>query len=155
MVKAKKKNKKTKKKTKKRGRIVNTPPPRKANGQLISGWGRGSKQIKKKKPKIKVKRNALGHILPGERLNPVGGPKSTSRIDALNAAITRVEKEKNQSFLDMCVKKAWDDTAMATAILKKLHPDLRAIEQLNIPCDSMADKEAAEIRERMKKRFGG
>lgn len=157
MVKAKKK---TKKKAKKQGVVDKTSKPaRNAKGQLVSGWGRGSKQVKKKKkvtaPKKKHKRRADGTLLPGQSaLHLNTGHTKYGRTTELDNAIARVEEKKDQSFLDMCIEKAWDDTAMAIAILRKKYPDLRSVEQLTVPTDDLSNEEAEKWREEFKERFG-
>jgi len=159
MAKTKKKNKKTKKKAKKLGVVAKPPkPPRNSQGQLTSGWGRGSKQVKKKlkAKKKKLARRADGTLLPGQAsLNSQGFKVGSSRSDELAAAFRRVEEKQDKSFLDMCVEKAYEDTAMAIALLRKVHPDLKAIEMLTGSADSIPDEEAAEWREEMNKRFKG
>lgn len=148
---------KAKKKKKKQVKVAKSKkPPRNAKGQLTSGWGKGSKQVKKKLivKKKKAKRDSKGHLLPGTpALNPAGRPAGTSRIDELNMAMHRIEEKKGQSFLDMCFEKAYKDTAMAVAILRKVHPDLRAIEMLAGSADLIPNEEAAEWRDEMNRRF--
>lgn len=155
MVKAKKK---TKKKAKKQASVAKLPkPPRNNKGQLISGWGKGSKQVKKKlkAKKKKPARRANGTLLPGQpSLYPEGGKVGTSRLNALLTSIARVGTQHDKDFLDMLVERAYgDDTPMAIAILNRLLPSLKAIEMLTVSTDAMADKEAEAIRAKKQEEF--
>lgn len=157
MVKAKKKTKKKRRKPD----VVCKPsrPPRNAQGQLIAGWGKGSKKLskadkKKKKIAAKVKRGKDGKLLPGTgSLNPAGPGKSVIYRSNLLAAIREVEAAKGKLWLKTLIEKSYEDTTLAIALLGRLFPQMKAIEMSGTAADSMEDAEAEEIRKEFKKRF--
>lgn len=156
-MKVKKKAKKTRRKQVEIAQ--SSKPQRNTKGQLVHGWGRGSKQVKKKSKKEEAKKKPLraknGQLLPGQVLNPKGRGTGTTRLDALLVSISRVETKKDKAFLDMIVERAYeDDTPMAVAILNRLLPSLRAIEMLTIAADSTSNEEAEKIKREMLNRFG-
>ena len=61
--------------------------------------------------------------------NPKGRPKGTTRTNLLMDAIAKVEKQKGKKkFLIHAVEQAYTDTKVLVAILKKIIPDLKAVE---------------------------
>ena len=64
----------------------------------------------------------------GQSGNPDGRPKGTSKAQVLLDAIATVEKRKKKKFLIRAVEQAYDNPAIMTALLKKIIPDLKAIE---------------------------
>lgn len=115
--------------------------------------------------KRNVKRDKNGHILPGSGSNGGGRPTgstSGARVEELKASISRVELEitKGKSktktrgkWLDHQIRKSYEDTSLAIAILSRLYPALKAIEQVSYAADSMEEKEAEEIRKELQARF--
>lgn len=65
----------------------------------------------------------------GKSGNPNGRPKgSGTKVGALEKAIAEVEKKKGKPFLLHAVEQAYDNHRVLIAILKKLIPDLKAVE---------------------------
>lgn len=65
----------------------------------------------------------------GKSGNPNGRPKGTNtKIHALEEAIKRVEKKKGKKFLTHAIEQAYEDKTVLVAILKKIAPDLKAVE---------------------------
>ena len=65
----------------------------------------------------------------GVSANPTGRPKGTTRTNLLMDAIAKVEKQKGKKkFLIHAIEQAYDDPKVLIAILKKIIPDLKAIE---------------------------
>ena len=65
----------------------------------------------------------------GVSANPNGRPKGTTRTNLLMDAIAKVEKQKGKKkFLIHAVEQAYTDTKVLVAILKKIIPDLKAVE---------------------------
>ncbi len=65
----------------------------------------------------------------GISANPKGRPKGTTRTNLLMDAIAKVEKQKGKKkFLLHAVQEAYTDNKVLIAILKKIIPDLKAIE---------------------------
>jgi len=76
-----------------------------------------------------VLRDEHGRILPGQSLNPGGRPRDMRTAQAkLHKALKRVEKQTGKKFLEHYIKQAFKDRTMAIALLKKLVPDLKAVE---------------------------
>jgi len=132
-------------------------PQRNDKGQLLHGWGQGSKQVKKKVKSKKVKKKVLrgyhGRLLPGTpSLNPAGGPRG-SKINTLMAAIADVQNARGKDWLIHQIEKSYDDTALAICLLNRLYPALRAVEMLTLPGDLIPDEEASKWREEFNQRF--
>jgi len=87
-------------------------------------WG-----IEAPKP-VKLPRDKNGRLLPGHgSLNPGGRPKELKNAQAkLYKALKVVEKKKGKKFLEHYITLAFEDKTMAIALLKKIVPDLKAIE---------------------------
>lgn len=162
------------KQKKKKLKVKVRKPPRNSKGQLTSGWGKGShKKSEKVKPvplmseaakasrtskvskssKVHTERAKNGRLLPGSNLNPAGRGHSEQRRTALLLAIREVEVVVGKPWLADLIKRSYSDSQLAVAILGRLFPQLKAVEMTSSVDDSMADEEAAEMREEMKRRF--
>ena len=77
-----------------------------------------------------LKRDAHGRLLPGQQsLNPGGRSRDIRTAQAkLYKALEKVEKRKGKKFLEHYVEEAYKDRAMAIALLRKIIPDLKAID---------------------------
>ena len=64
----------------------------------------------------------------GKSGNPAGRPKGSEYKKKLEDAVEKIEKDKDKTFLEHCVEQAFSDNRMATALLKKFIPDLKAVE---------------------------
>jgi hypothetical protein len=112
--------------------------------------------------KAKVKRDKNGHILPGSGSNGGGRPKgsmSTIKINKLERAISEVELEKDpktkksrEKWLKHQIRKSYEDTTLANAILGRLYPSLKSIEQVSLEQSAMDIEEAEEIRRELQTR---
>lgn len=82
----------------------------------------------------KLPRDSNGRLLPGHgSLNPGGKPKDQRNAQLkLHKALRKIEKIKSVSggytFLEHYIKEAFKDRTMAIALLKKIVPDLKAVE---------------------------
>lgn len=106
-----------------------------------------------------VRRDSNGHILPGSGSNGGGRPKgSLSGIKAseLIQSVSRVHLERMKkirkgkerkfaSWLDYLVNKSYEDTSLAIAILARIYPALKSIEQVNLDANSLDDIERANL----------
>ena len=95
----------------------------------------------------------------GQSGNPKGRPKGTKNkfsIAALQKALNKAKKDHNGvSFLDHLASQAYGDTTLAIALMKKLMPDLKAIEMISLLTNVADDtKEAEEIRKKLLKKMG-
>jgi hypothetical protein len=92
---------------------------------------RTDEEEEKEKERVKnMPRNAKGQLLPGHgALNPGGFSRDARTAQKkLHMALKMVEKEKGISFLEHYIKLAFQDRTMAIALLKKIVPDLKAME---------------------------
>jgi hypothetical protein len=92
------------------------------------------KETKIKKDKAeeakKHPRDSMGRLKPGYgSLNP-GGVSRDQRTaqNKLHKALIMVEKSEGKSFLQHYIEQAFKDKTMAIALLKKIVPDLKAVE---------------------------
>ena len=87
-------------------------------------WGKRKAKPKTKKP-LSPNQNNKGQFVKGNKAsNGRIGNKSQSLYEALEA----VEKEKDESFLQNYIKRAFSSDSMAVALIRKLVPDLSAVE---------------------------
>jgi len=113
----------------------------------------------KKKPinngkKRGVKRNEKGQIVKGSKSNSPGRPKGThDKLGKLLQAVARVETKLKKNLLDHFVTRAFKSDTVLIAMMKKMHPDLKSIEQVTFAGDATSDKEAAKWREEFRERF--
>lgn len=77
-----------------------------------------------------ILRDNKGRILPGQTsLNPGGRSRSMKTAQAmLHKALKKVEKRRGKKFLEHYIEQAFNDKTLAVALLKKLVPDLKAVE---------------------------
>jgi len=89
--------------------------------------------------------------------NLKGRPKGTSNkfsIASLAKAIKFVEEEERKQFIIQWIESSWGDASAMAKIVEFMMPRLKSVESLVSNIDSsMSDKEAAEIRKKLKKRF--
>jgi len=106
-------------------------------------------------PVTKKRRNGKGRPwVKGQSGNPKGRPKDGhTRLDNLLKGLRAVESERNLNLLKHFFEEAFTDKTILVAAMKKLYPDLKSIEQVTLAADSMTEKEAADIRREMAKRF--
>jgi len=83
------------------------------------------------------------------------GSKNRYSIAELWDAIKKVEGGKGKKkLLVTFVEQAYDNPVIMTALMKKLLPDLKAIEGMIATFESsMSDKTAAAIQDKLKERF--
>jgi len=86
--------------------------------------------------------------------NPKGRVKGqNSKLDNLLISVRNVEAKLGTNLLEHFIEEAFADKTILVAAMKKLYPDLKSIEQVTLPTDLMTEKEAADIRKQMRKRF--
>ena len=65
----------------------------------------------------------------GQSGNPKGRPKgSANKRDELWQAINKIQKGKSRTLIEHAITKAYEDNTILVAILRKLIPDLKAVE---------------------------
>ncbi len=111
--------------------------------------------MKKKKQKPKEGRHPkTGRFLPGFCPNPKGGPrKGEAKLDRLLDAVDRVQNKLNKSILDHFVERAFKKDIVLIALMKKLIPDLKAIQIEGYLQEGMTSEKAKQIRQVFKERF--
>ncbi len=112
-----------------------------------------------------VERDKHGRIKSGSGSNGGGRPKGSLlsiRTEQIRQSVSRVESSLkgkkaggNCSWLDYQILKSYEDTTLAVAVLARLYPALKSIEQVTFAADLMEDEEATQIRKEMKERFKG
>lgn len=129
----------------------------------------GTTNIPTEEMKAKVKRRANGTIIKGGGSNGGGRPKGSSlhnlRVNELTREITQVELEmikesrtkkgkegKRYKWLQHLIRKSYDDTSLAIALLARMYPALKSIEQVSFAADAMQEDEAEQIRLEMQRR---
>lgn len=103
----------------------------------------------KKKSKKKVQRNNKGQIQPGQVLNPKGRP-AVPEVQLLRDAINAVGKKKKKSFYALAAEKAYEDNSVLIALLRKLVPDLKVVEETVTSFEaSMSNELAKAIQDKL------
>jgi len=103
-----------------------------------------------------VLRDSHGKLMKGTAPNnPAGRPLGSTgtKLDSLLMSITRVEAKLGKNLLDHYVKQSFKDNSVLISILKKLCPDLKAIEVTAGVSESMPDDAAEAIREKLRERM--
>ena len=86
--------------------------------------------------------------------NITGRPKlGTNRLELLLNAVRRVESRENKNLLEYFIERAFDDDGVLIALIKKLHPDLAAIQLSALSDDSINDEIALSIQEKLRNRY--
>lgn len=86
--------------------------------------------------------------------NPKGRPKlGSTKLDNLLRAVRNVEQKIGANLLEHFIERGFVSDSVLSAVMKKLYPDLKSIEQVTLAADSMTEKEASDIRKEMAKRF--
>ena len=131
-----------------------------------------SKRVKSKKPSADSNKPVNQALIPSTRKgkarnpsgkggfkkgksgNPKGRPKlGYTKDDNLRRKIRQVEHDLDVNTLEDFIERSLTSDTMAIALMKKRYPDLKSIEQVTIAADSMTQKEAADIRKEIAKRF--
>ena len=105
---------------------------------------------------VKVSRRPDGKWLPGSSPNPSGAPVlGTNRLELLLDAVRKVENRKNKKLLEYFVERAYADDGVLIAVIKKLHPDLSAMQLSSMTGfnDSMSNELALSIQEKLMRRY--
>ena len=123
---------------------------------------KGPNKARKGQPKKKKKtvlppdaRKKNGQFKKGVSGNPAGMPPGTrSKIPELMAAIEAVQERRGDNWLQHQIEKSYEDTTLATAIMGRLHPSLKAIEMSGkMEVGRMSEEEAEKIRQELKKKY--
>lgn len=144
--------------TKKTTRVSKSKKPvvnsRKANKQPCSKYV--SKGVKKD-GNAPFKKNNKHGFQKGKSGNPKGRPKlGSTKLDKLHTAISYYQmgvKPNPKDPVGQFIKQAFKNDTVLIALMKKLYPDLKSIEQITVASDSMTEKEAADIKKEIAKRF--
>lgn len=123
---------------------------------------KSKKKNKKKRKKVGGKdelRSSDGKFKPGTCGNPNGRPKGSHNrcsIAELGEAIEKVQKSKKgrKAILVHFVERAYENDQVLISLMKKLMPDLRAIEAVLSSADSMPDNLAKLIQDKLRERYG-
>ena len=101
----------------------------------------------------KVLRAKDGKFLKGT-LGPSPGrpPLGQTSLDNLLHAIMRVENKTNKKLLDHYITRAFKNDQVLISVMRKLIPDLAAIQQLNYDMQ-MNDELAAAIQAKLAERY--
>ncbi|MBN2457295.1 MAG: hypothetical protein JXB29_12295 [Sedimentisphaerales bacterium] len=91
-------------------------------------------------------RDSKGRFAIGNPGNPKGRPKKPE-IDALRVALKKAAEKYDKTLLDHAIERAYTDNNVLIAILRKLLPDLRSVEQnINTEVEQCPITEAEEVK---------
>lgn len=151
-----KKKKQTKLKQAKKSPVKTSKKPSIKKKVLVKRYrcnGNKKKPINNGKKKGVI-RNAKGQIVTGSKSNSPGRPKGTTdKLGKLLTAVARVESKLNKNLLDHFITRAFKSDTVLIAVMKKMHPDLKSIEQVTFAADVTSDAEATKWREEFRERF--
>lgn len=166
MVKAKAKKNKSKNKSKvsksKINQVNSNAKKPKLKAKKLDKQGNSSNISKKHKVtsgKQKARNpSGKGGFKKGKSGNPKGRPPSgETKLDTLLNAIARHQvgiKPDPKNPVDHFIKRAFKNDNVLVALMKKVYPDLKAIEQVTYPGEDITKEEEEQIRKEYEKRFG-
>lgn len=115
------------------------------------------KRLSTEKDAVKKSVRKNGKFAKGHSGCPTGRPKGSKNkwsISELTKAIDAVQKQKKKNWLKHLVQESYEDHALAIALLRKLMPDLKSIEDiLSVYAPSMSEEQAEAIRKGLLTRF--
>lgn len=113
-------------------------------------------RVKVKTKRVNKNKDAKGRWLPGcDAPNPLGRPKGAgTKLDSLMQSISRVEGKVGKNLLDHYVTTAFKDHSVLISIMKKLVPDLKALEVVAGTHEQMSDDMAESIQNKLTERWG-
>jgi len=104
--------------------------------------------------KRKIDKNKDGTFKKGVVTNPKGRPKVPA-VQLLRDALQAQGEKEQKDFFTLVAEKAFADTDVLKAVLKKFVPDRKAVEAVIADVDtSMTDEEAAAIRNEIMANLG-
>lgn len=152
---------KTKKQSKKQQKNSSSKPAVAAKKSVSSkrkARSIGKKNVEKQqKSTTKPKKRVVGRPFPkGVSGNPKGRPKlGCTNFDNLLRAVRNVENKEGKKLLEHFIGKGFANDTVLVAVMKKLYPDLKSVEQVTYSDSSMSNQEAEDIRKELFKRFRG
>jgi len=102
--------------------------------------------------KKKIKRDKLGRIMKGAPGRQPGS-KNLFSMHMFERALAKVEKKKKKSLFEHFIEQAYEDNTVLIAAVRKILPDLKAIEVMGLFEGGMDEQTAKLIRDKFKKRF--
>ncbi len=104
------------------------------------------------------KRKSLPHLFKkGQSGNPKGKPKGSCNkfcLSQFHTALMKVEKNKRKDLYVHVAEMAFKNPFVLIHVLKKLLPDMRAIDlEGNLNMGALSPEEAAQIQEVFRERF--
>lgn len=161
-----KKNKRvaSKKKQTSKSQTTKKKPVRKAVGakskKPVSNSKKAVKHAGSKKTSKPARKGAgasKGAWLPGSSGNPKGRPKlGDTKLDKLRTAIAYYVmgiKLNKKDPVTQFIRRSFKNDHVLIALMKKLFPDLKSIEQIELPADMYSPEEIKAMRDKFNKRF--